>query len=161
MSSNRNETIKLLFDWNKWLVTVQTAAIAALGFLTKDGVNEAALILGGMTIFVFVIAIGLSSFFLLNLPYLIEEEGDEDEDGEEDRKNRFISYRRVKFRWAGQKSWWWFGEKEAWKVGKFTKYITRLFLVGIMLFSLTFIAALSPGKAANNIVTPPNKANQL
>ena len=152
MSSDRNETIKLLFDWNKWLVTVETAAIAALGFLTRDGGNVAALVLGGLTIMTFVSAIGLSSFFLLNLPYLI--------DGEESNQDDFLSLQRVRFRWAGQNSWLWIGEKEAWRVGKFTKYITRLFLVGIILFSLTFVVALFPENPVSKVATPPNKAIQ-
>jgi hypothetical protein len=139
MNSTRSETIKLLFDWNKWLVTVETAAIAALGFLTKDGDNDVALILGALTILTFVAAIGLSSFFLLNLPYLLGSG--------QGSQEQFFNNQKVRFLWAGQKAWWWFGEKDAWRVGKFTKYITRLFLVGMVLFSLTFVAALFPDGA--------------
>ncbi len=134
MPSDRNETIKLLFDWNKWLVTVETAAIAALGFLTKDGANVLALALGALTILTFVAAIGLSCFFLLNLPYLI--------DGSAVEQDEFLSHQRVKFHWAVQRYAWWWGDREKWQVGEFTSYITRLFLTGVVLFSLTFVAAL-------------------
>lgn len=136
MPNDRKEIIKLLFDWNKWLVAVQTAAIAALGFLTKTGTNKYALVFGALTIIFFVLAIVLSSFFLLNLPYLIEEK--------ETESKFFTGSQRVRFTWLWQRQKWWPFDRGPWRVGTFTTHITRFFLIGILLFSLTFICALLP-----------------
>jgi hypothetical protein len=127
MARYRKEAIELLFDWNKWLITIETAAIAALGFLTKDGGNVVALVAGDLTILTFVCSIFVSSFFLLNLPYLV--------DGAESTESSFLSHQRVVFGW-------WLGKGASWQVGKFTAWITRLFFAGISLFAFTFIAAL-------------------
>lgn len=133
MNSDRTDSIKLLFEWNKWLVAVETASIAALGFLVKDS-SSCTKILGSLTILVFVVAILLSVFFLLNLPHMIADGGGE--------RSRRLNDEQVPFRWEYQRKMGSRNKHGPWIVGTFTKWITRFFITGIILFALTFCSGL-------------------
>ena len=122
---NRKYAIKLLFDWNKWLITIETAAIGVLGFmLRKDNLEPVVIFFGSSAVLFFVFSIVLSLFFLLNLPYLIDQGAAKNQE--------FLSHKRVQFKWVLQSKY-----SNPWKVGRFTTYINRFFIFGTMCFSIS------------------------
>jgi hypothetical protein len=63
------ESVKLLKDWSSWLVGIQTAAIAAIGALIKDGDLNLSIRLSAVgAVICFVISIGFASMLLVSLP---------------------------------------------------------------------------------------------
>ena len=126
------DAIKLMNDWSKWLVTVQTAAIAALGFLSRQADLEklstpwgkAAILAGVVSTILFVVSIALASYLLLYLPSIAEELP---KDANPNYKPLPLCYTRVPFR-------------PGWQVGTFTAWQSRSFVLGIALFGFTFLA---------------------
>ena len=72
MDKNDLEAIKLLADWSKWLVLVQTGAISVSGALWKPEVVEGASILSKIlmttTMLCFAFSILAASYLLKSLP---------------------------------------------------------------------------------------------
>ena len=126
------DAIKLMNDWCKWLVTVQTAAIAALGFLSRNADldqltttwGKVAILSGVASTILFVASIALASYLLLYLPSIAEELPKEPGPN---YKPLPLSYTRVPFR-------------PGWQVGTFTTWQSRSFVLGIAMFGLTFLA---------------------
>ena len=131
------EAIKLMNDWSKWLVTVQTASIAALGFLSRQADLEklttlwgkVAIFAGVSGIVFFTASIGVASYLLLYLPSIAEELPDQVDTA---TNLQPLCYTRVPFR-------------PGWQVGTFTAWQSRFFVAGIVLFALTFIALAIDG----------------
>jgi hypothetical protein len=75
-ASNGLEAAKLVNDWAKWLVTIETAAIALLGaFFTGSGppVDKLAKVLGTLSIGSFLISIAAAAILLLTLPEITQK----------------------------------------------------------------------------------------
>ena len=75
-TSSSLEAIKLISDWGKWLVTIETAAIAVIGsaLLSSDrsAVHSAAKVLGSLAISSFLISIVAAAALLLTLPEIAQ-----------------------------------------------------------------------------------------
>ena len=74
-SSNSLEATKLISDWGKWLVTIETAAIAIIGAFFADThtpVPDVAKVLGTMAIGSFLISIAGAATLLLTLPEIAQ-----------------------------------------------------------------------------------------
>ena len=74
-TSNSLEAIKLISDWGKWLVTIETAAIAVIGAFFADNqtvVPELAKVLGTLAIGSFLISIAGAAILLLTLPEIAQ-----------------------------------------------------------------------------------------
>jgi uncharacterized membrane protein YeaQ/YmgE (transglycosylase-associated protein family) len=74
-TSNNLEAIRLVSDWGKWLVTIETAAIAIIGaFLADDRtqVPELAKVLGTLAIGSFLLSIAGAAILLLTLPEIAQ-----------------------------------------------------------------------------------------
>ncbi len=74
-SAKNLEAAKMINDWAKWLVTIETAAIALIGaFFTRRGspINELAQVLATLAIISFVISIAGAASLLLTLPEIIQ-----------------------------------------------------------------------------------------
>src|SRR5688572_21253565 len=75
-TSNSLEAIKLISDWGKWLVTIETAAIAVIGsaLLTADRSEVPALgrIFGTLAISSFLVSIVSAAVLLLTLPEITQ-----------------------------------------------------------------------------------------
>ncbi len=69
------EALRMVSDWAKWLVTIETFAIALLGTLfttDKVTVNKGARLLGTTGILCFVISICFAAMLLLTLPEIAQ-----------------------------------------------------------------------------------------
>lgn len=134
MDENQKESIRLLTEWNKWLVAVEMTGIAALGFLVNGKQATIVDVIGVLTIIIFLFSIVISSFFLLNLSYVISESVV--------KKGQRLTEVRVPFRtYFQQKKWPLFG-REHYRIGQFTILISRLFVLGLISFSMTFALRL-------------------
>ena len=152
-SKNFIEAVKLLNDWNKWFIAIETAIIGIIGALFKlDGVhmpNEPIgyLIVGFsvITIVCFVISIIFSMTLMMSFPFFVE-----------DRQQTKAGHRMSLMKHEGTH-----GEKRGLPVqfyeaflGKnyiqdekgrglpvwfYTKYLHRLFLLGMIAFALSII----------------------
>ena len=74
-ASNSLEATKLISDWGKWLVTIETAAIALIGaFFTGDvaSIHELAKVFGTLAISSFLVSIAAAAILLLTLPEIAE-----------------------------------------------------------------------------------------
>ena len=74
-TSNSLEATKLISDWGKWLVTIETAAIAIVGALFSRGqppVPEMAKVFGTLAISSFRISIAAAAILLLTLPEIAQ-----------------------------------------------------------------------------------------
>jgi hypothetical protein len=74
-TSNAMEGLKLISDWAKWLITVETAAIGLIGVYLKG--NTVALprlvkVLSTVSIGSFVISIAAAALLLLSLPEIAQ-----------------------------------------------------------------------------------------
>jgi hypothetical protein len=130
VEDNQKVSIRQLSEWNKWLVSIEIAGIAALGFLVKEQQSLVVGVFGLLTIVTFFISIVISSFFLLNLSYVISES--------EVKPGQRLTNVKVPFRAFIQKQKWPFFSQKHYRIGQFTTWISRLFLIGIILFSATF-----------------------
>ena len=74
-TSNSLEAIKLISDWGKWLVTIETAAIAIIGaFFTADrpSLPGLAKVFGTLAISSFLVSITAAAILLLTLPEIAQ-----------------------------------------------------------------------------------------
>ena len=74
-SANAMEALKLVSDWSKWLVTIETLAIALLGSLftsSKIEIPKLAKKLGTAALVCFVISIVAAAMLLLTLPEIAQ-----------------------------------------------------------------------------------------
>jgi ABC-type multidrug transport system fused ATPase/permease subunit len=74
-TSNSLEAAKLVNDWAKWLVTIETAAIVLLAaFFTGGGqqVHDLAKVLGTLSIGNFLVSIAAAAILLLTLPEITQ-----------------------------------------------------------------------------------------
>lgn len=74
-AENTLEAIKLVSDWAKWLVTIETFAIALLGSLfttDKVALNKTSRLLGTVAILCFVASICFAAMLLLTLPEITQ-----------------------------------------------------------------------------------------
>ena len=72
---NSLEATKLISDWGKWLVTIETAAIALIGaFFTGDvaSIHESAKVFGTLAISSFLVSIAAAAILLLTLPEIAQ-----------------------------------------------------------------------------------------
>ena len=72
---NSLEATKLISDWGKWLVTIETAAIALIGaFFTGDvaSIHELAKVFGTLAISSFLVSIAAAAILLLTLPEIAQ-----------------------------------------------------------------------------------------
>ena len=80
-SQNGLEAIRLISDWAKWLITIETAAIAITGALltADDGarVSDAARLLGTAALASFFVSIAGAAVLLLTLPEIAQYFDDE------------------------------------------------------------------------------------
>jgi hypothetical protein len=76
ISSNAMEGLKLISDWAKWLITVETAAIAVIGAYLKGSTTilpGVVKILSTMAVCSFVISIAAAALLLLSLPEIAQQ----------------------------------------------------------------------------------------
>ena len=74
-TSNALEGIRLISDWAKWLITIETAAIAVIGAAFKqDGVRPSSVskVLATAAVVSFVISIAAAALLLLSLPEIAQ-----------------------------------------------------------------------------------------
>ncbi len=74
-STNSMDALKLVSDWSKWLVTIETFAIALLGSLfttSKVELSKLAKSLGTTSLVCFVISIVTAAMLLLTLPEIAQ-----------------------------------------------------------------------------------------
>ena len=74
-ADNSLEAIKLVSDWGKWLVTIETAAIAIIGaFFTAGPPSLPALakVFGTLAISSFLVSIAAAAMMLLTLPEIAQ-----------------------------------------------------------------------------------------
>ena len=74
-ASNSLEATKLISDWGKWLVTIETAAIALIGaFFSGDvaSIHELAKVFGTLAIGSFLVSIAAAAILLLTLPEIAQ-----------------------------------------------------------------------------------------
>ena len=75
-ASNSLEALKLISDWGKWLVTIETAAIAIIGtaLISKDRpeVPASAKVLATLAVSSFLISIAAAAMLLLTLPEIAQ-----------------------------------------------------------------------------------------
>ena len=74
-TSNSLEAIRLISDWGKWLVTIETAAIAVIGtaLLTTDRtVSGLAKVFGTLAMSSFLLSIIAAAMLLLTLPEIAQ-----------------------------------------------------------------------------------------
>ncbi|RLT89423.1 MULTISPECIES: hypothetical protein [unclassified Ketobacter] len=126
--SDKKEIIKLLVDWNKWLVGVETIAISALGLIFKerDGVSHVAIGCASASLVFFLVSIFLSSMLLLNLPFMAGNSKDLNADSFQHNEIYFESKEQDITR-------------KRWTIGSYTSNITRTFGFGLFLFVLALI----------------------
>jgi hypothetical protein len=75
MADAQLEAVKLIADWAKWLVTIETAGLAVIGGVLKAGDNAlpiSARVCLTMAVSSFVVSIAAAAFFLLSLPEITE-----------------------------------------------------------------------------------------
>jgi hypothetical protein len=73
------EALKLLSDWSKWLVTIETGAIATVGALVKLGTGQlpiSAKVCATLAVSSFVASIASAALLLLSLPEIAQNVGD-------------------------------------------------------------------------------------
>jgi len=74
-ASNTLEAAKLISDWAKWLVTIETAAIALIGTYFTGGAgtsHHAAKVLASLAIASFVVSISAAAMLLATLPEITQ-----------------------------------------------------------------------------------------
>jgi hypothetical protein len=74
-TSNTLEALRLISDWAKWLITIETGAIAIIGTmvkLDKGTVPDITRILATATTICFVISIAAAALLLLSLPEIAQ-----------------------------------------------------------------------------------------
>lgn len=73
-TSNSMEAIKLISDWGKWLVTIETAAIAIIGalFTADRSVSVLTKVFGTLAIGSFLLSIAAAAILLLTLPEIAQ-----------------------------------------------------------------------------------------
>jgi hypothetical protein len=74
-TSNGLEAIRLISDWGKWLVTIETAAIAIIGaFFTTNQppLPGLAKVLGTLAVGSFLVSIAAAAILLLTLPEITQ-----------------------------------------------------------------------------------------
>jgi len=74
-ASNALEGVKLISDWAKWLITVETAAIGIIGaYLKGNVVRLPPLVKSFLTVAVgsFVVSIAAAALLLLSLPEIVQ-----------------------------------------------------------------------------------------
>jgi len=73
-TSNSLEAMKLISDWGKWLVTIETAAITIIGalFVATRSVHVLAKVFGTLAIGSFLISIAAAAILLLTLPEIAQ-----------------------------------------------------------------------------------------
>lgn len=73
-TSNSLEAIKLINDWGKWLVTIETAAITIIGalFTADRSASGLAKVFGTLTIGSFLVSIAAAAILLLTLPEIAQ-----------------------------------------------------------------------------------------
>jgi hypothetical protein len=74
-TSNSMEAIRLISDWGKWLVTIETAAIAIVGaFFTTNQppLPGLAKVFGTLAVGSFLVSIAAAAVLLLTLPEITQ-----------------------------------------------------------------------------------------
>ena len=74
-TSNALEGLRLISDWAKWLITIETAAIAIIGVAFKqEGIRPpfVSKVLATVAIVAFVISIAAAALLLLSLPEIAQ-----------------------------------------------------------------------------------------
>ena len=71
---NSLEAIKLINDWGKWLVAIETVAITVIGalFTTDRSAPELAKVFGTLAIGSFLLSIAAAALLLLTLPEIAQ-----------------------------------------------------------------------------------------
>jgi hypothetical protein len=80
-SPDRSEAVKLIADWAKWLITIETAVTVAVGvlFTSGDGISRASKIFGTVAVSSFLVSVVAAAMLLLTLPDIVQHlEPDED-----------------------------------------------------------------------------------
>lgn len=74
-TSNAMEGLKLISDWAKWLITVETAAIGVIGAYLKgntEALPRTVKILSTLAVSSFVVSIAAAALLLLSLPEIAQ-----------------------------------------------------------------------------------------
>jgi len=74
-TSSSLEAARLISDWGKWIVAIETAAIAIIGALFNSGrepVTDLAKVFGTLAIGCFLISIAAAALLLLTLPEIAQ-----------------------------------------------------------------------------------------
>jgi hypothetical protein len=75
IESNTLEAVKMISDWAKWLVTIETGAIAILGTIvtsSKRPVPRLAKVFGTVAMLCMLTSIAAAAMLLLTLPDIVE-----------------------------------------------------------------------------------------
>jgi hypothetical protein len=137
-SKNFIEAVKLLNDWNKWFIAIETAVIGIIGALFKldDKVNILAKPIGYFitgcaitTIVCFVTSIILSMTLLMSFPFFAE--GRQTKDG---RPLRLMDHEVTHRKKRGLPVWF------------YTRSLYRLFVIGMITFAASIILLPFAGK---------------
>ena len=72
-TSQQSEAIKLIGDWAKWIVAVETGAIAAIGIFGKGAQNRVSHVAYVGSVGCFALSIMLASMVLLSLPAAVQD----------------------------------------------------------------------------------------
>lgn len=152
-SKNFIEAVKLLNDWNKWFIAIETAVIGIIGALFKlDGVNVPDKPIGYLivafsiiTIVCFVTSIILSMTLMMSFSFFAEgrqrtKDGRMmplmDHEGTHGEGKELPDWFYTRFI---QKDWIQEKKGRGLPVWFYTKYLHRLFLIGMITFALSII----------------------
>ena len=78
-STNSLEAIKLISDWAKWIITIETASIAVIAALLSSGnrMSKPVKIMGTLSVVSFLISIVATAMLLATLPEITQNLTDE------------------------------------------------------------------------------------
>lgn len=101
--SNELEALKLLNDWSKWLVTIETAAIGIIGTLLKLGkqdrsIGQSQWLIAVASIGCFMVSIVAASWLIMSIPGMAQRIGRPSQVQDVFRKNTYFGRARIRLR---------------------------------------------------------------
>lgn len=80
LKARRIDALKLIADWSKWVVTIETLSIGVIGTFMKGSGAGVAKYGAAACVVLFVVSIICAAFALLSLPASVEEISDGEQD---------------------------------------------------------------------------------